>query len=165
MAARVGERKRSALVILVAIAVVVVALVAWRLIERAAPGASQTPVAARPSASAPTSSAPAVATAPAPSAASRWLEFAAGADRLPAGSSETLAAVADAARADSSASVEITGHYADGDDPELALRRARVVRHALEANGVAPAQMHTGTAKSASSGTAPAETRVEVRLR
>ena len=67
--------------------------------------------------------------------------FASGSDALPADSSEVLVKVADAARAATGKVVLISGfHDASGDpahNADLALRRARAVQHALEANGVA----------------------------
>ena len=63
------------------------------------------------------------------------------ADTLPEDAQSELATVADAARADSNKVVLISGfHDASGDpahNADLALRRARAVQHALEANGVA----------------------------
>ncbi len=56
--------------------------------------------------------------------------------------SGVLAKVADAARANGGVSVLISGFHDASGDPEknadLAKRRAQAVRHALEANGVAP---------------------------
>ena len=68
--------------------------------------------------------------------------FALGSDALPAEASEILAKVTDSARMQSGKVVLISGfHDASGDaaqNADLAKRRAQTVRHALEANGVAP---------------------------
>ena len=68
--------------------------------------------------------------------------FELGSDALPTDASDVLAKVADAARAQADKVVLISGfHDASGDaaqNADLAKRRAQTVRHALEANGVAP---------------------------
>lgn len=70
------------------------------------------------------------------------IDFEPGSGALPANASEVLATVADAARAQAGKFVLISSfHDASGDaaqNAELAKRRAQTVRHALEANGVAP---------------------------
>ncbi len=66
-------------------------------------------------------------------------------DALPGDAAELLARVAEEARAKPGAAVLISGFHDASGDPEhnadLAKRRAQAVRHALEANGVAPAQL------------------------
>ena len=70
------------------------------------------------------------------------LYFEVGSPALPADATEVLARVAEGARASAGATVLISGfHDASGDaaqNAELAKNRALAVRHALEANGVAP---------------------------
>jgi outer membrane protein OmpA-like peptidoglycan-associated protein len=65
--------------------------------------------------------------------------FAAGSDKLPAGSNEGLARFADAARA-SASSVRLSARYLTGAnkarDFELAKARAGAIRHAFEADGL-----------------------------
>lgn len=73
------------------------------------------------------------------------LYFEIGSSALPADAGEVLARVADRARANAGAMVLISGFHDAAGDPlqnaELAKNRALAVRHALEANGVAPAQL------------------------
>ena len=68
--------------------------------------------------------------------------FESGSDALPADALDLLVTVADSARAQAGKVVLISGfHDASGDaaqNADLAMRRAQAVRHALEANGVAP---------------------------
>ena len=71
--------------------------------------------------------------------------FELGSATLPPDASAILVRVADAARAQAGKFVQISGyHDASGDaakNAELAKERALAVRHALEANGVAPDQL------------------------
>ena len=70
------------------------------------------------------------------------IDFELGSAALPVVALEVLATVADSARAQAGKVVLISGfHDASGDaaqNADLAKRRAQAVRHALEANGVAP---------------------------
>ena len=96
--------------------------------------------------------------------------FELGSDALPAEASVVLVKVADAARAQAGVLVLISGfHDASGDparNAELAKNRALAVRHALEANGVAPERCVMDKPVEMVGGTDPREARrVEVRLR
>ena len=96
--------------------------------------------------------------------------FETGSDALPADASEVLVKVADAARAQGGKVVLISGfHDASGDaatNAELAKRRALAVRHALEANGVAPDRLVMDKPSVTTGGADAREARrVEVRLR
>jgi outer membrane protein OmpA-like peptidoglycan-associated protein len=96
--------------------------------------------------------------------------FEVGSDALPAGASDVLVRVADAARADTSKVVQISGyHDATGDaaqNAELAKKRALAVRHALEANGVAPDRLVMDKPLVTTGGTDAREARrVDMRLR
>jgi outer membrane protein OmpA-like peptidoglycan-associated protein len=96
--------------------------------------------------------------------------FAVGSDALPPEASEALVKVADAARAASGKVVLISGfHDASGDaatNAELAKKRALAVRHALEANGVAPDRLVMDKPMLTSGGADAREARrVEMRLR
>jgi outer membrane protein OmpA-like peptidoglycan-associated protein len=90
-------------------------------------------------------------------------------DALPAEATAVLAGVADAARANPAAAVLISGYHDASGNPEhnadLAKRRAQVVRHALEANGVAPERLQLAKPQQTTGGTDPKEARrVELRL-
>jgi outer membrane protein OmpA-like peptidoglycan-associated protein len=96
--------------------------------------------------------------------------FAVGSDALPAEASETLVKVADAARAQAGRVVLISGfHDASGDaatNAELAKKRALAVRHALEANGVAPERLMMDKPMLTGGGADAREARrVDLRLR
>jgi outer membrane protein OmpA-like peptidoglycan-associated protein len=96
--------------------------------------------------------------------------FALGSDALPPDASETLVKVADAARAKAGKVVLISGfHDASGDaatNAELAKKRALAVRHALEANGVAPDRLVMDKPMVTTGGADDrAARRVEMRLR
>ncbi len=71
-----------------------------------------------------------------------------GSDRLAPAAQEQLAGLAESARAEAGAIVEISAFHAQGGDltreRDLAARRAQAVRHALEANGVAAARLRSG---------------------
>jgi outer membrane protein OmpA-like peptidoglycan-associated protein len=104
-----------------------------------------------------------------PANAAENLYFAVGSADLPSDSSEKLARVADAARANAGTSVLISGyHDATGSaakNAELAKLRAVAVRHALEANGVAPDRLQMSKPVETTGGTDPKEARrVEMRL-
>ncbi len=122
----------------------------------ATPAAAPEPVAAAP-----------VGAAPADTAES--LYFPVGSADLPADASEKLARIADAARANAGSSVLISGyHDASGSaakNAELAKLRAMAVRHALEANGVAPDSLKMSKPVETTGGSDPIEARrVEMRL-
>ena len=89
--------------------------------------------------------APAQAAAALATAAAPRVDFEVDSDALPGDAAELLARVAEEARAKPGAAVLISGFHDASGDPEhnadLAKRRAQAVRHALEANGVAPAQL------------------------
>lgn len=96
--------------------------------------------------------------------------FELGSDALPAEASEILVKVADAARMQAGKVVLISGfHDASGDaatNAELAKKRAQAVRHALEANGVAPDRLVLDKPMVTTGGADAREARrVEMRLR
>ena len=96
--------------------------------------------------------------------------FESGSDALPVDSTAVLVRVADAARMDSGRVVLISGfHDATGDpvaNADLAKRRALAVRHALEANGVAPDRLLLDKPAMTADSTDPREARrVDLRLR
>ena len=96
--------------------------------------------------------------------------FETGSDALPADASAVLVRVADAARADAGKVVQISGYHDASGDPaknaELAKNRAMAVRHALEANGVAPDHLVMDKPIVATGGGDAREARrVELRLR
>jgi outer membrane protein OmpA-like peptidoglycan-associated protein len=96
--------------------------------------------------------------------------FELGSDALPANASAVLVQVADKARAQSGKVVLISGfHDASGDaaaNADLAKRRALAVRHALEANGVAPDHLVMDKPVEMTGGADAREARrVELRLR
>jgi outer membrane protein OmpA-like peptidoglycan-associated protein len=89
---------------------------------------------------------------------------------MPAEAGAVLVRVADAARANAGKVIQISGfHDASGDaakNAELAKERATAVRHALEANGVAPDRLVMDKPVVTTGGTDPREARrVELRLR
>lgn len=97
------------------------------------------------------------------------LFFAVGDDQLPPDANDVLARVAVAARSNAGATIAVSGfHDASGDraaNQELARRRAEQVRHALEANGVSPAQIILDKPAETTGGGDPAQARrVEMRL-
>ena len=97
------------------------------------------------------------------------LYFEVGSPALPADAAEVLARVAEAARASAGATVLISGfHDASGDaaqNAELAKNRALAVRHALEANGVAPDHLVMSKPAVTTGGGDPKEARrVELRV-
>jgi len=96
--------------------------------------------------------------------------FESGSDALPAEATVVLAKVADLARAQAGKVVLISGfHDASGDadkSAELAKNRALTVRHALEANGVAPDHLVMDKPVVMPGGAGAGEAhRVELRLR
>ncbi|MEP7300828.1 MAG: OmpA family protein [Caldimonas sp.] len=159
----------SRTVVIVAVAVlIVVAIAGIVLAGRRAPveagaGASAPAVAMAPAASTPqAASAP---TDPVP----KDLVFAPGSDKLPARSSEGIAAFADAARA-SASSIRLSARYLTGEnkarDFELAKARTGAIRHALEANGITSSKMQVELVEMpAGSLTAADGNRVDLILR
>ena len=96
--------------------------------------------------------------------------FETGSEALPADASAVLVRVADAARANAGKVVQISGYHDASGDPaknaELAKNRAMAVRHALEANGVAPDHLVMDKPKvTTGDGDAREARRVELRLR
>jgi len=89
--------------------------------------------------------------------------FELGQDSLPPEADEVLGRVADAARQNPQTRVLISGfHDASGDaaaNADLAKRRAQRVQHALEANGVAPAQLQLNKPELTTGGADPREAR------
>jgi outer membrane protein OmpA-like peptidoglycan-associated protein len=96
------------------------------------------------------------------------LLFEPGSDRLPADALELLARISEAARANNGAIVQIAGFYPqEGEaakNAELANRRIRAARHALEANGVSSARVETGIAAAQPGAEAREAGRVEVKV-
>ena len=96
--------------------------------------------------------------------------FELGSDALPPEAAEVLVRVADTARADAGKVVQISGYHDASGDPaknaELAKNRAMAVRHALEANGVAPDHLVMDKPIVTTGGADAREARrVELRLR
>lgn len=90
-------------------------------------------------------------------------------DALPAEAAELLAGFAEALRGNIGATVLISGYHDASGDPQhnadLAKRRAQAVRHALEANGVPPAQLQLARPEQTTGGGDPREARrVELHL-
>ncbi|MDP3824212.1 MAG: OmpA family protein [Burkholderiales bacterium] len=134
----------------------VLALAIWSTQRAAAPVRATAPASAVVSADA--------------SAPEARVYFETGSDALSNEAQAALAQAADAARADGSKSVLISGfHDASGDasqNAELAKKRAIAVRHALEANGVTPDRLVLDKPALTTSGADAREARrVDVRLR
>jgi outer membrane protein OmpA-like peptidoglycan-associated protein len=126
-------------------------------------------VAAAPPADAAPAAVEAAPGAAAPTSVAENLYFAVGSADLPADASEKLARVADAARANAGTTVVISGYHdaagSAAQNAELAKLRALAVRHALEANGVAPERLQMSKPVETTGGTDPKEARrVEMRL-
>lgn len=90
-------------------------------------------------------------------------------DALPGDALAVLNSVADAARGKPGSTVLISGFHDATGNPEhnadLAKRRAQAVRHALEANGVAPSQLVLDKPQETTGGADAREARrVEMRL-
>lgn len=79
--------------------------------------------------------------APVAASTEQRIMFAAGQDRLTVSASEVLSGLADAARTNRTSMLVVSGVFGAGVSIELAHRRALQVRHALQANGVAPGQI------------------------
>lgn len=125
------DAQNVALAVIAAVVALVIAGVLTLSISRSGPPKA-------PKAPAQAAAAPAAAAAP-------RVYFEVDSDALPGDAAELLARVAEEARAKPGAAVLISGFHDASGDPEhnadLAKRRAQAVRHALEANGVAPAQL------------------------
>ena len=96
--------------------------------------------------------------------------FETGSEALSNDAQAALTRAADAARADGSKSLLISGFHDGRGDPaqneELAKKRAIAVRHALEANGVTPDRLVLDKPAATTGGTDTREARrVDVRLR
>ena len=117
----------------------------------------------------PTLTPPLAATATETATVAEILYFAVGSADLPADASAKLARLADAARASTVTSVQISGyHDASGGaakNAELAKQRALAVRHALEANGVSPDRLQMSKPVETTGVIDPKDAhRVEMRL-
>lgn len=144
---------------LMAVAGVVALVIAGVLALAISRGGPRAPAAAP---TAQTTAAPAAADLP-------RIYFEVDSDALPAEATEVLNRVADAARANPGAAVLISGYHDASGNPEhnadLAKRRAQAVRHALEANGVPPAQLVLDKPQQTTGGADAREARrVELRL-
>jgi outer membrane protein OmpA-like peptidoglycan-associated protein len=162
------DAQNYALMVLAGVVVLVLAGVLALAIAKSRTSAGSPAAAATAAVPAGRAAAPAV---PAKSAESaERLYFDLGSDALPADATSALARVADLARANGGLSVLISGfHDASGDpvkNADLAKRRAQAVRHALEANGVAPDRLVMSKPELTTGGADPREARrVELRLR
>ena len=165
------QSNSSRTVVIVAVAVLIVVAIAGIVLagrnapppETAVAGASVAP-AAQPS-SGSTSQAAGSTTEPLP----KDVMFAAGSDKLPAGSNEGLARFAEAARG-SASTVRLSARYLTGAnkqrDLDLAKARTGAVRHALEANGLNSGKMQIELVELPEGGlTADAGNRVELIFR
>lgn len=91
--------------------------------------------------------------------------FAADGESLSPDATELLARIAESARDNAQLLILVAGVRDAAGDPALAHRRALRVRHALEANGVAPSQLVLGQpVRSRSAGQGAQGRRVEVTL-
>jgi len=135
-------------------------------------GASEAAMHAAPSATPPASVAPATAPAsPVAAAAAAQVAkiyFDTGKATLPASATADLAGVVDAAKADASAKLAVSGfHDASGDpakNAELAKQRAQAVRDALKSAGIAEDRIEMKKPEQVNAGDAAAARRVEVTL-
>ncbi len=149
------DAQNYALAVIAAVVALVIAGVLTLSISRSGPPKA-------PKAPAQAAAAPAAAAAP-------RVYFEVDSDALPGDAAELLARVAEEARAKPGAAVLISGFHDASGDPEhnadLAKRRAQAVRHALEANGVAPAQLVLDKPQQTlGGGDAREARRVEVRI-
>ena len=149
------DAQNYALAVIAAVVALVIAGVLTLSISRSGPPKA-------PKAPAQAAAAPAAAAAP-------RVYFEVDSDALPGDAAELLARVAEEARAKPGAAVLISGFHDASGDPEhnadLAKRRAQAVRHALEANGVAPAQLVLDKPQqSLGGGDAREARRVELRI-
>ncbi len=149
-----SPRKAPPRTMIVAAALAIAGLVAFgaSLLQR-----TSTP---SPQASAPSAMAPAAGT-------TETIYFEGGSAALPARASDTLARVAETARAGSAALVVSAFH--DGAEGEggvaLASQRAQAIAHALEANGVARDRLVVAKPEPAAAGASQRDARrVEIRI-
>ena len=135
------DAQNYALMVVAGVVAMVVAGVIALAVSTTMGDAGKTAAMSPASATLPASVAPAIAGADMGEPEGR-IYFDVGSDALPSDAADVLAMVADAARAQAGKVVLISGfHDASGDatqNADLAKRRAQTVRHALEANGVAP---------------------------
>jgi outer membrane protein OmpA-like peptidoglycan-associated protein len=141
-----SQGNSSRTVVIVAVAVLIVVAIAGIVLagRNAAPPeatvASASVVPATPPSSGSTPQATGSPTDPLP----KDVMFAAGSDKLPAGSNEGLARFAEVARS-SASSVRLSARFLTGAnkqrDQELAKARTGAIRHALEANGLNSGKM------------------------
>ena len=102
---------------------------------------------------------------PSSAAGALHVYFETDADTLSAEANEVLARMADAARDDAQRMVLIVGVHAATGDATAAQRRALRVRHALEADGVPPAQLVLSKPLAARAGSGAKEARrVDLQL-
>ncbi len=153
------DAQNYALAVIAAVVALVIAGVLTLSISRSGPPKA-------PKAPAQAAAAPVAADA---AAAAPRVYFEVDSDALPGDAAELLARVAEQARAKPGAAVLISGFHDASGDPEhnadLAKRRAQAVRHALEANGVAPAQLVLDKPRQTlGGGDAREARRVEVRI-
>jgi outer membrane protein OmpA-like peptidoglycan-associated protein len=163
------DNKRVAMILVAAVVALVVAGVTTLGVFKArGAGHKAATVAAASAPAAEAASAPAAepaatAAVAAAAAPADKLFFEVGADALPADAKDVLARVADAARANTAAVVQISGfHDASGDpaqNADLAKRRAFAVRDALVANGVPEAQIKLSKPAVTEGGADPREAR------
>jgi outer membrane protein OmpA-like peptidoglycan-associated protein len=157
------ETQNYALMVLAGLVALVIGGVIMLAASKGIGGASKSTAGA----GSPTANAVAAAIAGAPEGR---VYFELGSAALPADASEVLGRVSDAAREQAGRVVLISGfHDASGDaakNAELAKQRALAVRHALEANGVAPDRLVLDKPMLTGGGVDAREARrVELRLR
>ncbi|MEY2893704.1 MAG: hypothetical protein RJA98_3612 [Pseudomonadota bacterium] len=152
------DNKRVAMILVAAVVALVVAGVTTLGVFKARGAGEKAATVVAASAPAAEPAAASAAMAPADK-----LFFEVGADALPADAKDVLARVADAARANTAAVVQISGfHDASGDpaqNADLAKRRAFAVRDALVANGVPEAQIKLSKPAVTEGGADPREAR------
>jgi len=154
MPARDDAMKKFALLASAVVVLLLGGVVAWQIDARAGrPTATVDPAASVLAAAAPIApTATPSATTESGSTPPGSLVFEAGSTRLSSEAIAVLNRVADGARASAGATVEISGYYPAGADAvksaALATARTQAARHALEANGVAPAQMRSAVAEA-----------------
>ena len=166
------QSNSSRTVVIFAVAVlIVVAIAGIVLAGRKAPPPADAAVATAPVAptAQPSSGSTPQATGSPTDPLPKDVTFAAGSDKLPAGSNEGLARFADAARSGAS-SVRLSARYLTGAnkerDFELAKARTGAIRHALEANGLGSGKMQVELIEMPDGSLTPdAGNRVDLTLR
>ena len=159
----------------IAVAVLIVVAIAGIVIAgRKAPAPPETATAAAPTTSATTATPASPASTPQAAASPtdelpKDVVFAAGSDKLPAGSNEPLARFSDAARS-SASSVRLSARFLTGANKEkgfeLAKARTGSIRHALQANGVNGGKMQVELIEMPDGSLTPeAANRVDLTLR